>query len=186
MSQYRHQWRDAWYNEVNGQPKFLLMLLFEYLREKTYCYPTQAQLAEHMGCTTRTVRTVISRLVSMGWITAIKSGRNSTYHIAYPGQTPETISGIGLTERGYSRMNTGKKEPKYRNSVPPKQEQDIKQSGRPPRSPAKGERRPPDYVDLLWNAMSAEDKKIAWLSYQSAMKKKDASKESLEGITGPG
>jgi DNA-binding transcriptional MocR family regulator len=55
--------------------RLLLAVLMSYDWHGTGCWPSQVQLSEDMGCSERTVRTLVRRLEARGWVGTRRGGR---------------------------------------------------------------------------------------------------------------
>ncbi len=60
----------------------LYVLLLDYARDKTFCFPSQTRLAYDLGITERTVRRLLYRLQALGYLSIERTDTHNIYHLA--------------------------------------------------------------------------------------------------------
>jgi DNA-binding transcriptional MocR family regulator len=85
--------RDA---NLSMQARALWTLLASYAGKKAVCWPSQAELAKHSGCTDRTVRRLVEELESWGYVHVRSGGprKPCTYTLSSV-STRTPVSGLG-------------------------------------------------------------------------------------------
>lgn len=109
---------------LSPQARFLWTLLASYLREGVNsCFPSQADLAQHAGTSTRSIRAWLSELEAAGLVTIKSRGSSKTAVYVIHG----TIS--IASDRKYTSTQTGsrlpKEEPQRRFKDPAEPEEHI-------------------------------------------------------------
>lgn len=85
----------AYKQDLPMNEKFTLVSLADYADEKWSCFPSQATAARRLGCSERTARRLIYRLIDRGYVRLeANPGRSNRYYLQDPGQIvrPDNLS----------------------------------------------------------------------------------------------
>lgn len=64
----------------------LLAALTSYARNKSFCWPSNRKLADHLGVAPRTIQYRLRHLEAAGWITSVQKPRQRVIHLTWKGE----------------------------------------------------------------------------------------------------